>query len=126
MTVTVVPAQGDGAAIGDALAIAPRPVAPERVAAIAREHYGIDGSATPLHGEKDGNFHLAAAQGDYLMKVVNPHENPAVTDLQTRALLHIEASAPDLQVQRVIRARSGATETSISRPNRAFSGVEAA
>ena len=93
------------------------PVSPERAEAIARDHYGLDAAASPLVGERDNNFRLAAVDGrDYLLKIVNPAEDPAVTDFQTKALLHIAARSPDLPVPRVVRTRGGQDYFSLEEP----------
>ncbi|MDQ0474057.1 phosphotransferase [Labrys wisconsinensis] len=101
-------AEHDTSPLGDALALPARPVAPDVAAAILREHYGRDASASVLRGEKDGNFHVRDGQGrDYLLKIVTPHEAVTVSDFQTALLLHLEAAAPSIPVQRIVRTRDG-------------------
>jgi 4-aminobutyrate aminotransferase-like enzyme/Ser/Thr protein kinase RdoA (MazF antagonist) len=69
---------------------------------IARRVFGIVGSADPLDSERDQNFRLRTEGGpDWVLKIANPAEDPAVLDLQTEALLHIARVAPDLAVPRV-------------------------
>lgn len=76
--------------------------------AIAREHYAIEATAKALIGERDNNFHLQAADDrDFLLKLVNPAEDVALTDFQTRALRHIAARDPILPVPRVVETRHG-------------------
>jgi len=78
------------------------PVSAAQAAALARDHFGLDAQVTPLTGERDRNFHLAAADGqEYVLKVVHPAEDPAVTDFQARALLHLASADPGLPVPRV-------------------------
>jgi hydroxylysine kinase len=91
--------------------IAPsRPVPVEQVLELVREHYGLESRATRLTGERDENFRLSAADGaEYVLKIANPAENPAETDLQTAALLHIEKTDPGLPCPRVLRDRAGRT-----------------
>lgn len=87
-----------------------RPVPIERALALAREHYGLAPRATRLTGERDENFRLTTADGaQYVLKIANPAENPAETDFQTAALLHIEKTDPALPCPRVLRDRSGGT-----------------
>ncbi len=87
-----------------------RPVPIERAVALAREHYGLAPRATRLTGERDENLRLTTAGGaEYVLKIANPAENPAETDFQTAALLHIEKSAPALPCPRVLRDRTGGT-----------------
>lgn len=72
---------------------------------LARELFGLDvESVRRLPGERDRNFQMRAASGRrFVLKVLHPGEDPAVTDFQTRALLHVEASDPSLPVPRVVR-----------------------
>jgi len=91
--------------------IAPaRPVPVEQVLELVREHYGLESRATRLTGERDENFRLTAPDGAaYVLKIANPAENPAETDFQTAALLHIEKTDPGLPCPRVLRDRAGGT-----------------
>jgi hydroxylysine kinase len=66
------------------------PASPGEAVALARAHFGLAAVAEPLTGERDRNFHLRATDGaEYVLKVVHPAEDPAVTDFQGRALLHL-------------------------------------
>lgn len=79
-------------------------VTPQRAEAIAREHYGLKTQAVALIGERDSNFRLTAEDGrEFLLKIVNPAEDPDITDFQTQALLHVADRSPDLPVPRVVR-----------------------
>jgi hydroxylysine kinase len=91
--------------------IAPsRPTPVERALALVRQHYGFEPRAKRLTGERDENFRLTAEDGsDYVLKIANPAEDPAESDLQTAALLHIEKADPALPCPRVVRDRTGAT-----------------
>ena len=76
---------------------------------LARD-WGLGGVLHPLGGERDRNFRLERESAPpLLVKLGHPDEDPAITDFQTRALLHLEAVAPDLPLPRMIRARDGAT-----------------
>jgi 4-aminobutyrate aminotransferase-like enzyme/Ser/Thr protein kinase RdoA (MazF antagonist) len=69
---------------------------------IARRVFGIVASADPLDSERDQNFRLRAEDGpDWVLKIANSAEDPAVLDFQTQALLHIARVEPDLAVPRV-------------------------
>jgi len=58
--------------------------------AIARRDFDIQASAHPLDSERDQNFRLRAKNGsEWVLKIANPAENPALLDMQTQALLHI-------------------------------------
>ena len=87
-----------------------RPVPIERAVALVEEFYGFVPHATRLTGERDENFRLTAPEGaQYVLKIANPAESPAATDLQTAALLHLEKTDPTLPCPRVVRERNAAT-----------------
>jgi len=92
-------------------------VAPSAAEALAREHWGIRGKASALTGERDRNFRLTAADGaEYVLKFANPAEDPAVTDLQIKALQHIALRDPGFPVPRVVPLPTGAVEIALARP----------
>ena len=98
-------------ALGDALSLASPPVPLDTALRVAREHYGIVGTALRLTGERDQNFLVQADGGQgYLLKLSHPAEDRAFTDFQTQALLHIARADPTLPVPQVIRARDGRVE----------------
>ena len=82
---------------------APAPAFSTREAeAFAQQAFDIQASAEPLHSERDQNFRLRAKDGsEWVLKIANPAENPAVLDMQTQALLHIARVDPHLAVPRV-------------------------
>jgi hydroxylysine kinase len=85
-----------------------RPVPMERAIALARERYGLEADAIRLTGERDENLKLTVAGGaQYVLKIANPAESAAVTDLQTAALLHLERTDAALPLPRILRARAG-------------------
>lgn len=87
-----------------------QPVPIERAVALVRERYGFESRATRLTGERDENFKLTAPVGtEYVLKIANSAENPAVTDLGTAALLHVEKTDPAFPCPRVVRDRNGDT-----------------
>ncbi len=71
-------------------------------AAELAERFGLRGSTvTPLTGERDSNFRLCAPDGgEWVLKVVHPGEDPAVTDLQNQAMLHVARRDPALPTPR--------------------------
>jgi hydroxylysine kinase len=86
------------------------PVPIERAVALVREHYGLETRAARLTGERDENFKLSAPDGaEFVLKIANSAERPAVTDLPTAALLHVEKIDPTFPCPRVVRDRSGGT-----------------
>ncbi len=85
--------------------------------AVARAHWGIEGTAKLLTGERDRNFHLVAADGrEFVLKFANPAEPPGVTDLQVKALLHVAETDPGMVVPRMVALPGGAIETVHQRP----------
>ena len=81
---------------------------PERAVSIVRENYGFESRAARLTGERDENFRISAADGgEFVLKIAHPAEGPAVADLTTAALLHLELRDPGLPCPRVVRARGG-------------------
>ncbi len=88
----------------------PPAFAPGQVAAIARELFGIDGSARDLGSERDQTFLIEGEGGDGVLKISNLGEDPDALDIEVAALLHVAATDPDLPVARQ-RARLGAGPT---------------
>jgi hydroxylysine kinase len=77
-------------------------VSPELAARLVREHYGLEGAAERLTGERDENFRMVARQGgEFVFKIANAAEEPEVTDLQVAAMLHVERANPQLPCPRV-------------------------
>ncbi|WP_245362254.1 hypothetical protein [Rhizobium sp. NXC14] len=97
--------------LGAELETASVPVSCDKAQQIACDHYGLAGRATWLWGEKDSNFHLLLEDGTaYLLKILNPAEDPLVTSMHSLALLHVEEVDPGIPTQRVIRTRDGAAD----------------
>ncbi len=70
--------------------------------------FGLCGVLTPLTGERDANFRLAADDGrDYVVKVSHPAEEVTTVQAQAAASLHVLAVDPDAPVQPVVRTRAG-------------------
>jgi hydroxylysine kinase len=99
---------GDRGTIFGVRALGPRgaETTPARAEELASLLWGIVGAASPLPGEVDENFRLAAGE-EYLLKVVPVEESPAVTDLVSQALLHVFRRDRDLPGQRIVPTVSG-------------------
>ncbi|MBI2256870.1 MAG: phosphotransferase [Proteobacteria bacterium] len=96
---------------GDGQLAAPPPVfSIGEAEALARDYFGLIGTASPLTSERDANFRIMHGAGSHVLKVANPAEAPEVTNLQTMALLHIERVDPGMPVQRVLRSVHGRHE----------------
>jgi len=86
--------------------------------AVALRAFDIESSAYPLDSERDQNFHLRAKDGsEWVLKISNPAENPALLDMQTQALLHIAQVDPSLPVPRVKATPDGAVFHEIDGPD---------
>ncbi len=106
-----------GPSAGAVLATKAPLVSEAQARAIAREHYGIEATASALVGERDSNFHLATVDGrDVLLKLVNPAEDPALTDFQTQALLHMAARDPSLPIPRIVETLRGESSFTLAQP----------
>ncbi len=90
---------------GQLLSVAPPSLPADRLQRLVRDHWGLQGILHPLTSERDQNHRLDTATGSFTLKLANPVEPAALTDMQTRALLFLAAKAPDLPIPRVIPAR---------------------
>jgi 4-aminobutyrate aminotransferase-like enzyme/Ser/Thr protein kinase RdoA (MazF antagonist) len=68
----------------------------DEVAAFAAELFGLDGEVRDLGSERDQTFLV----GDRVLKISNTGEDPAVLDLEAKALEHIERVDPELPIAR--------------------------
>lgn len=76
---------------------------PEMAERIVREHYGIDGTAEPLSGERDENYCIVVdGRPAYVFKFPPLGQEALETDLFVSALRHVELAAPDLPIPRMI------------------------
>jgi Ser/Thr protein kinase RdoA (MazF antagonist) len=84
----------------------PMPI--ERAVALVRERFGLEAQAARLTGERDENFKLTLPDGtEYVLKIANPAEAAAATDLQIGALLHLARTEAELPVPRILHTPSG-------------------
>lgn len=96
--------------IFDVMTVPPPEVSAEEAAAAALAHWGLAGRLRPLSGERDRNFRLTTADGDYVLKFANPAEPADFRAMQGAVLAHIAAADPLLRIPRTIPTRSGAGE----------------
>ena len=79
----------------------------DEISDLAEKLYGLTGSLSPLGSERDQNSHLITAAGQgYVIKIANSAEDPALIDLQLKALEHISRVDPDFPVPRVLHSKS--------------------
>jgi 4-aminobutyrate aminotransferase-like enzyme/Ser/Thr protein kinase RdoA (MazF antagonist) len=74
---------------------------------LAADLYGITAEAEPLPSERDQNFFLRSAAGDFVLKISNAAESRAFLDLQNRAVEHLAEAGTGLEFPRLIRCRHG-------------------
>ena len=88
----------------DVIASEPPAIPADAVRGLLRREYGIDAERLrPLVSERDQNLRVTSAAGEFVFKIANAAEDPAVTDFQIRALRHVEAGG--LEVPAVPRLR---------------------
>ena len=80
---------------------------------IANRVYGLKGRLKLLNGERDTNFLIDTPRGAFVLKFINPAEDPNVISFQTQALLHIEQHGAHLPVPRVLSSRHGEVEPTV-------------
>lgn len=110
---------GTGTALetDDAVAMEFTPLPDEALQALVAQHFHVH--STRLHrlpSERDDTVRLDTAAGRFVLKVANPHEDPAVIDMQTRAVVHAMAADPGLALPRIIPARDGSLTVTIQSP----------
>lgn len=88
-------------------------VSPAEALEIADRVYGLKGTLKLLNGERDANFLIRSSCGAFVVKFINPAEDPSVISFQTQALLHIERHGAHLPVPRVLPALSGEVEPKV-------------
>jgi 4-aminobutyrate aminotransferase-like enzyme len=82
---------------------------------IARDLFGLAVKADRLHGERDCNFKLTAADGrEYLLKLFDSAD-PLSSECLAQVLSHLEEQDPKLPVPRLLPAVSGAPLSRIVR-----------
>ena len=84
------------------------PVPPAEAEAIAREVFGIDGTATPLGSNQETNLRVRAVERSYVLKIANPAFGADVLDLQNTAMQHVDRARTGLVVPLPVASRDGA------------------
>jgi 4-aminobutyrate aminotransferase-like enzyme/Ser/Thr protein kinase RdoA (MazF antagonist) len=87
-------------------------------AELARHTFGVEGSFHPLVSERDQNFRILSTDGTgFVLKIMNPAEDPGVVDMQTLALLHVAETDPELPVMRLVPTVDGEVQAQVARPD---------
>lgn len=90
----------------------------EQVKDIANKLYGLTGNLFPLASERDQNFRISTEAGDqFVIKIANSAEDPAIIDMQLKALEHIALVDPELPVPEVLFSRNGSPIEQIQAEN---------
>jgi 4-aminobutyrate aminotransferase-like enzyme len=87
---------------------------PAEAEAIAATRFGIHGRASGLVSERDQNFRLTGEDGpEWVLKISNAAEDPAVVDMQARAMLHVAETDPTFPAMRIGRTFDGQLHTTV-------------
>lgn len=98
------------------IAAAPPRLSDGELGELLKEHYGIEGSLTPLTGERDQNIRVDCADRAYVLKIANHAEIETELVMQTAAIQHISAVDPGLPVPSIIHTLGGEAVLSIDGP----------
>ena len=82
-------------------------LADSTVLKLLEQSYGLKGALVRIPTEKDETFRLRDGEETYLVKLSSPDEDPAIVELQTACMEHLERTAPGLPVQRLVRSGGG-------------------
>lgn len=86
----------------------PRPEADTGIAEeVAREIFGVVGTATALGGERDANFRIESTEGAFALKIANAADNPDSVAVQVLAMEHARAVDPSIPIPSVRRTVAG-------------------
>ncbi len=61
-------------------------------AQILRDHFGIEGNVSELPSERDQNFKIESAFGDYVLKIANPEADVRFLELENQAIRLVQAA----------------------------------
>jgi 4-aminobutyrate aminotransferase-like enzyme len=97
-----------------ALETSPPAFAAAEAERLAREIFGVEGTARQLYGERDQNFRIKTESGPgMILKILGPGEDPENVSFQTEALDHIAMMDPGLPVPKVLRTLAGEAFTRV-------------
>jgi 4-aminobutyrate aminotransferase-like enzyme/Ser/Thr protein kinase RdoA (MazF antagonist) len=102
----------------DPLETTPPVLEPEVARQVLRKSFGIEGSLTPLDGERDQNFRVDAEAGQrFVLKISNPADDRPILEMQSAALQHIELVDPGLPVMRALPTADGTLWAEVPGPD---------
>ncbi len=81
---------------------------------VARDAFGVEGTASALVSERDQNFQIqTSAGGAFLLKIHNAVEDPLVVEMQTAAMRHVARTDPALPVMTPLPDVDGALQGTV-------------
>jgi hydroxylysine kinase len=84
------------------------PIPVSRAIALLKWHWELQPtSVEPIETERDDSFHVIAPDGEYLLKISHPGDDPHVIGMQSAAMRH--ASEAGLPVQLLVPTNDGST-----------------
>lgn len=86
-------------------------------ARLARELYGLDGTARRLEGERDENFHIESSRGDFVLKIAGHAESEANLELQAAALAWLCERSSALPLPRSVPTADGRLFARVETPD---------
>jgi Ser/Thr protein kinase RdoA (MazF antagonist) len=106
----------------DPLQTAPPPLELDGARQVLRDRFGMEGSLTPLAGERDQTFRADAGAGRrFVLKISNLADDRPILEMQAAALRHIELVDPGLPVMRAVPA-AGDRGPKFGDPTAGFTG----
>ncbi|MGH8989479.1 MAG: aminotransferase class III-fold pyridoxal phosphate-dependent enzyme [Acidimicrobiales bacterium] len=93
-------------------------------ATLLADCYQLEGTLSPLHGERDRNFRVDTPSGRFVLKIHNPADGAAVVDMRTRAIAHVRAVDPSFPVPAVVPTATGEDMATVTAPDGRVSRVQ--
>jgi len=88
--------------------VAPPSFGDATLLAVLAEHYGVVGQLHSLPGERHQIARVDAESGErFILKIANADEDPAATDLQIQAMMHLEHIGCPVPVPKVVKTVAG-------------------
>jgi len=82
---------------------------------LAREMFGISGTAGELPSERDQNFSIKAESGEnFVLKIASAADSGEILDLQNQAMEHLLRNAPSVRCPRVLSTREDRKISSVT------------
>ena len=98
------------------LEASPPRFSPAEAASIAADVFDLRGTAVELGSERDQTFLIEDGRDGGVLKISNLGEDPAILDLETRAILHVARVDPAIPVARLRSGAHGGEGLSAYRP----------